>query len=70
MRRSGRPVVLIAGVSDKVFYAREYEGIIRKAGRAWPVNLIPDIAHIGLVLETAALKIIVEEIQRLHSVSR
>ena len=53
-------VSVMAGDSDEAFYTQELQGMVQRAGKDWPVNLLPGIGHMGLTLDKAALKSVVE----------
>ncbi len=53
-------VSVMAGDSDEAFYTQELKGMVQRAGKDWPVNLLPGIGHMGLTLDKAALKSVVE----------
>ena len=53
-------VAILAGDSDEAFYTQELKGMVQRAGKDWPVNLLPGIGHMGLTLDKAALKSVVE----------
>ena len=55
-------VSLLAGDADEAFQTQELKGIVQRAGKDWPVQLLPGIGHIPLTLDKAALTSIVEQV--------
>ena len=53
-------VAILAGDADELLKSQELQGIVQRAGKDWPVNLLPGIGHMGLTLDKAALKSVVE----------
>lgn len=66
IHRVQRPMALLAGVADEAFDTEEYEAIFRAAGKNWPVQLLPGVGHIPLILEPVALQATVEQVRRLQ----
>ena len=65
LRAVRRPTAIVAGTADEAFFADRYEAVVREAGQAWPVRLVPGANHIGLTLDRAAQASIVEQLQSL-----
>jgi len=53
-------VAILAGDADELLKSQELQGIVQRAGKDWPVQLLPGIGHISLTLDKAALKSVVE----------
>ena len=53
-------VAILAGDADELLKSQELQGIVQRAGKDWPVQLLPGIGHIPLTLDKAALKSVVE----------
>lgn len=53
-------VAILAGDADELMKSQELQGIVQRAGKDWPVQLLPGIGHIPLTLDKAALKSVVE----------
>ena len=53
-------VSTLAGEADEAFDTQALKGIVQRAGKDWPVQLLPDIWHIALTLDSAALKEVVK----------
>lgn len=66
LRRVTRPCAILAGTDDEAFHADRYEAVVRAAGQAWPVRLLPGIGHVQIVLAPAALAAVVGEVARLQ----
>jgi len=59
-------VAILAGDADESFNTQALHGIVRSAGKDWPVLLLPGIGHIPLTLDPEALKAIVDATMQLH----
>jgi len=59
-------VSLLAGDADEAFYTQELKGIVQRAGKDWPVQLLPGIGHIPLTLDPLALKAVVDMVMQSH----
>jgi alpha-beta hydrolase superfamily lysophospholipase len=55
-------VAILAGDADELMKSQELQGIVQRAGKDWPVQLLPGIGHIPLTLDKAALKSVVEQV--------
>ena len=53
-------VSILAGDADELLKSQELKGMVQRAGKDWPVNLLPGTGHMGLTLDKAALKSVVE----------
>ena len=60
-------VAILAGDADESFNTQALHGIVRSAGKDWPVQLLPGIGHIPLTLDPMALKAIAEQLQKLRA---
>jgi hypothetical protein len=52
----------LAGDANELLKSQELQGIVQRAGKDWPVQLLPGIGHIPLTLDKAALKSVVEQV--------
>jgi alpha-beta hydrolase superfamily lysophospholipase len=59
-------VAILAGDADEAFKTQELQGMVQRAGKDWPVQLLPGIGHIPLTLDPEALKAIVDVAMQLH----
>ncbi len=66
IQEAERPCAVIAGTQDEAFHTDRLEPLLRGLGKPWPVRLLPGIGHIPLILDAAALKAIVQQVQALH----
>lgn len=55
LRAIRQPARLIAGSADEAFVAQAFETVVRDAGQAIPVQLLPQVGHAGLILQPPAL---------------
>jgi len=55
-------VAILAGDADELMKSQELQGIVQRAGKDWPVQLLQGIGHIPLTLDKAALKSVVEQV--------
>ena len=55
-------VSILAGDADELLKSQELQGMVQRAGKDWPVQLLPGIGHIPLTLDKAALKSVVEQV--------
>ena len=62
IRNAKGRVSLLAGDADEAFQTQELQGIVQRAGKDWPVQLLPGIGHIPLTLDKAALTSVVEQV--------
>jgi alpha-beta hydrolase superfamily lysophospholipase len=66
IRAVTRPCAILAGTHDEAFYSDRLEEIFRSAGQQWPVELVPNMGHIQLILEPVALAAIVRRVRQLQ----
>ena len=62
IRNAKGRVSLLAGDADEAFQTQELQGIVQRAGKDWPVQLLPGTGHIPLTLDKAALTSVVEQV--------
>jgi len=65
IRAVRRPLRVLAGQDDEVFYADRFEAVFRAEGKNIPVELIPGVNHIGVSLDPKALRAAVEAVSQL-----
>jgi alpha-beta hydrolase superfamily lysophospholipase len=56
LRSVKRPCAVLAGSADEAFHADRFEALVRSAGQDWPVQLLPGIGHISLILGASTLQ--------------
>lgn len=61
--RIKQPCAILAGADDEVFHADQFEPVVRAAGAQWPVRLIPQTNHVGLVLNLEAISAAVDQVR-------
>lgn len=66
LRNVQRPSAIVAGSVDEAFHSDQLEAMVRGAGKAWPVVLVPGLGHIPLTLEAAGLQAIVQQVGKLQ----
>lgn len=59
IRAARQPLEVLVGADDEAFRAEAFAGVFVEAGRVVPVTIVPDVGHIGLTLEPAAVAEIV-----------
>lgn len=59
IRATRQPLEVLVGANDEAFRAEAFAGVFIEAGRVVPVTIVPNVGHIGLTLEPAALAAIV-----------
>jgi non-heme chloroperoxidase len=62
-----RPVGVLAGSDDEIFYSEKLGGIFREQGKDWPVQLLPGTNHIDLSLRPEALAAAVAMLSALNT---
>lgn len=62
-----RPVAVLAGSDDELFYSDKLEEIFREQGKSWPVRLMPGMDHIDISLKPQALDAAVQLVDALNS---
>lgn len=65
IRAVGQPVRVLAGQNDEAFYADKFASVFRAAGKEVPVTLLPGIDHIGLTLDSAAIRAAIAAVESL-----
>jgi alpha-beta hydrolase superfamily lysophospholipase len=60
-----RPLRVLAGENDEVFYSDRFGAVFRAEGKNVPVELIPGVNHIGVSLDPKALRAAVEAVNQL-----
>jgi alpha-beta hydrolase superfamily lysophospholipase len=66
MKSAQGRVAVLAGSEDEAFYTEKLEPIVRGAGKAWPVTLLPGLGHVQLSLDPQALDAIVKQVVQLQ----
>lgn len=66
LRNVSRPTAVVAGAADEAFHTNQLASVIRAAGKSWPVELLPNIGHIPLILDTTAISTIARHVQKLQ----
>jgi non-heme chloroperoxidase len=67
IKSAHQPCAVLAGEADEIFLTDKLLTIFRKAGKEWPVILLPGVDHIGLTLAPTAVNAAVEAVQNLQS---
>jgi len=62
-RRTSKPMVLLAGTQDELFYADKFAGTVQPLAPQIRVELVPGVTHAGLVTRPEALAAIQHEMQ-------
>lgn len=62
-----QPMRVIAGRDDKVFHSDRFDAVFNKADPDIPVTLVPDVGHIGLILEPSAIQTTIKAVGQLDS---
>jgi pimeloyl-ACP methyl ester carboxylesterase len=66
IRSAERPCAVLAGAEDEAFRTEMLEETFRSAGKDWAVELLPNVGHIALTLEAAALAATVRVVRDLQ----
>lgn len=66
MQRVRHPLVVLAGADDEAFVSAALPGMVRDAGQAWPVEILPDLGHIPMILAPSALQAMARHVVRLQ----
>lgn len=66
IRAATRPCVILAGTHDEAFYSDRLEEIVRSGGQDWTVELVPNVGHVQLILEPAAIAAIVRCVRQVQ----
>lgn len=64
VKRSNAPILILVGADDEVFLANKYEMAFAQVKDKVNIEVIPKVGHMGIVGEPAALRKIVDAIQR------
>jgi pimeloyl-ACP methyl ester carboxylesterase len=56
VHRAPRPIALVAGQADELFYTDRYAGILQAARPDLGVTLVPGEGHIGMILDPAGVQ--------------
>jgi pimeloyl-ACP methyl ester carboxylesterase len=68
IRSISRPVEVIVGGDDELFFADKYRPLLEEAGRSdIPVTVVPDTGHVNLTLSSAGRAAAVAAIRRLDN---
>jgi non-heme chloroperoxidase len=67
VRAITQPTAILIGANDDLFFADRMSGVISAINPKIPVEVVPGVDHMGMVLAPAALSEDVEEIRRLLS---
>lgn len=66
MQRVRRPLSVLAGAEDEAFVSAALQGMVRDAGQAWPVEILPGLGHIPMILVPSALQAVVRHVAHLQ----
>jgi alpha-beta hydrolase superfamily lysophospholipase len=66
IRAANRPLRLVAGQDDEVFYTDRFAAVFQAEGKDVHVTLVPGIGHIPLTLESAAVRAAVSAVTDMH----
>jgi non-heme chloroperoxidase len=66
IRAVGRPIAVVAGTNDELFYTERFAALFSAAGMAVPVTLVPGTGHIGLTLKPEATRAAIAAVDRLN----
>ncbi|NEX64857.1 alpha/beta hydrolase [Noviherbaspirillum galbum] len=55
IRAAAQPMRIVAGQEDELFFADQFDGLFKSAGRPVPVTLVPGVGHIPLTLKAEAV---------------
>jgi alpha-beta hydrolase superfamily lysophospholipase len=64
IRAISRPVRVIAGRDDELFHTDRFQAVFKAAGKDVPVELLPDVNHIGLSIKPEALQAAVNAVSQ------
>ena len=64
LRNAKGKVAILAGDADELLQSQELQGMVQRAGKDWPVQLVPGIGHVPLTLEHTALEAVVDLVKR------
>lgn len=56
LRRTTKPMVLLAGASDDQFYADRYAPLLKPEKPDLEVEIVPDLGHVDMLIQPAALE--------------
>src|SRR5690606_10487030 len=56
IRAVKQPLQVVAGEADELFHADRFAEVFAAAGKRVPVTLVPDVGHVALTLEPAAVQ--------------
>src|SRR3954471_24863618 len=63
IRAMTRPVRILVGQNDQVFYADKFANVFQTAGKDVPVEILPGLDHISLTLDPVAIKAAVAAVE-------
>jgi alpha-beta hydrolase superfamily lysophospholipase len=66
LRAAKRPIAILAGEADEAFRTDQLQAVVREAGQSWPVQLLPELGHIALLLAPEALLASVTQVRWLQ----
>lgn len=61
-----KPMQVLVGKEDEVFYADRFASVFKEAGRSIPVTILPGIGHMDLVLNSVAVTAVVSAADNLN----
>ena len=67
IRAANQPMRLLAGSEDEAFHADRFEQVFKAEGKDVPVSLLPELGHIALTLDPAAVRAAVAAVQALDA---
>jgi alpha-beta hydrolase superfamily lysophospholipase len=66
IRAVRRPLSVVAGADDEVFYADKFAMVFKAEGKDIPVTLVPGVRHIQLVLDRVAIQAAISAVNRMN----
>jgi len=66
IRAVQRPMAVVAGLEDEVFFTVKLPPVFQSHGTNVPVTLLPGVGHIGLTLDPVAVRAVVSAVRALY----
>lgn len=64
LRRTSRPMEVLVGTDDELFYADRFEPLIHSVRTDIPVTIVPGVGHIGIIIRPAATEKIIAALEK------
>jgi non-heme chloroperoxidase len=64
LRRTSRPMEILVGSDDELFYADRFEPLVHSVRTDIPVTVVPGVGHIGIIIRPTATGMVIAALEK------